>query len=81
MVLALLVALAFVRCCRRRDRRRSLVAILGPTAAGKSALGIALAQRLRRRDRQLRLDRGLPRLRHRHRQGARPTRAAASRTI
>ena len=51
----------------------SVLAVLGPTASGKSALGLALAERHRRRDHQLRFDRGLSRLRHRHRQGARST--------
>ena len=51
--------------------RRRVLAVLGPTASGKSALGLALAERVRRRNHQLRLDGRLPRLRHRHRQGVR----------
>ena len=85
--IGLLTRVAVARCCVGAVALRSpvadravtpaplLVAIVGPTATGKSALGIALAQRLRRRDRQLRLDGGLSRLRHRHRQG--PGRRAA----
>ena len=44
MLLALLVVLAFFGLAAR-DGRPWLVAILGPTATGKSALGIALADR------------------------------------
>ena len=50
------------------SRSRLVLAVLGPTASGKSALGLALAERVRRRDHQLRLDGRLSRLRHRHRQ-------------
>ena len=68
-------------CCSRRMVASPLVlAVLGPTASGKSALGLALAERHRRRDHQLRFDRRLSRLRHRHRQGARSRSGAASRT-
>ena len=50
--------------------RPLVVAILGPTATGKSALGARAGRARRRRDHQLRFDRRLSRLRHRHRQGA-----------
>ena len=43
-----------------------LVVILGPTASGKSALAVTLAQRFRRRDRQLRFGRRLSSLRDRN---------------
>ena len=56
-----------------------LIAILGPTATGKSALGHRHRRALQRRDHQLRLDRGVSRLRHRHRQGADRTSGAAFR--
>ena len=49
---------------------RPLLAVLGPTATGKSALGAHDGRALRRRNHQLRFDRRLSRLRHRHRQGA-----------
>ena len=45
------------------------LALVGPTASGKSALALAVGARARRRrDRVGRLDAGLPRPRHRHRQ-------------
>ena len=46
----------------------ALIAIVGPTASGKSALALRLARRARRRDRLLRQPAGLPRARHRQRQ-------------
>ena len=45
-----------------------LIAVVGPTAAGKSDLALALARALRRRDRQRRRHAALPRPGHRHRQ-------------
>ena len=48
------------------------LALVGPTASGKSALALELAQRARRRrDRVARLDAGLPRHGHRHREADR----------
>ena len=57
-------------CFASGGRSASVVAVLGPTATGKSALGARDRRAVRRRDRQLRFDGGVPRLRHRHRQGA-----------
>ena len=54
-----------------------LVAILGPTASGKSALGLELAAAPGGRDPLLRLDAGLPRHGHRHRQAHRRPSARA----
>ena len=58
--------------------RRSWSPSSGPTASGKSALGLRWPA-VRRRNRGLRFDGRLPRLRHRHRQGAGGRAAAASR--
>ena len=57
------------------------LAIVGPTASGKSALALEVARGVRRRrDRVDRLDAGLPRPRHRHRQAHRRPSAPRSRT-
>ena len=64
---------------RRFGRRASLRVVCGPTAAGKSALALALARAARRGHHQRRLAPDLPRLRHRHGQadrGGAGTRAA-----
>ena len=45
-----------------------VIAVVGPTAAGKSDLGVSLARAPRRRGRQRRLHAALPRHGHRHRQ-------------
>ena len=82
-------------CTRRRAVRRRLpgrrlggrvsalppvVAVVGPTATGKTALAVALAQPARRRGGQRRLDAALPRHGHRHGQARRRPSAAACRT-
>ena len=50
------------------DPMAPVIAVVGPTAAGKSDLGVALAQRARRRGHQRRLDAALRGHGHRHRQ-------------
>ena len=77
-----------LRAVRRRLPRRRLgapvitrpIAVVGPTATGKSDLAVALARAARRRDRQRRLDAALPRHGHRHREADRRPSGAACRT-
>ena len=54
--------------------------ICGPTAGGKSAIAMWLAERAADRDRQRRFASGVSRLRHRHREADRRTSGRASRT-
>ena len=56
---------------RKRGTCRPVVAVVGPTASGKSDLGVALAPRARRRGGQRRLDAALPRDGRRHREAHR----------
>ena len=67
------------RCARRRRPRSSSSPV--PTAAGKSGLAHPARAALRRRDRERRLDAGVPLPRHRHREAdARPARGACRTT-
>jgi adenylylsulfate kinase-like enzyme len=71
------------RSSRRAARRIRIVTVLlfGPTATGKSALALALADALGRRDRHRGLRAGLSRHGRRHREAGRRDARRAFRTI